>query len=144
MLSSSRTLAPNREISPRNPIGRYVPRQINENTRWRFTRARRAELLLRIGAEPNERQRLAIEQLVRSQWSLFVAERDFDAAPNAKARAEAMRIANDCRKQVLLWHRELTAATPPPTPAPEPTLADVLADIAARRRAQPEPEDNAA
>jgi len=130
--------------SPRVVLGRYTPTKVNEHSRWRFFRIRRDELLQRVSGTPNERQALAIEQLVKAQWATFVAECDVAAAPDFRARSWAMRVATDARKQVLLWHRELTAATPPPTPAPQPTLAAVLADIAARRRAQPEPEDNAA
>jgi len=144
MLSSSRSTAHDRGTTRRNPLGRYTPKRVNDHSRWRFFRARRAELLQRIAGSPNdERQMLAIEMLIKSQWVLFVAERDAAEASNARARAEALRIANDARKQVLLWHRELTAATPRPTPAagPQPpSLSDVLADIA-RRRAEPEEED---
>jgi hypothetical protein len=117
MLSSSRSTAHDRGTSRRSPLGRYTPKRVNDHSRWRFFRARRAELIQRIAGSPNERQALGIEMLVKSQWVLFVAERDADAAPDARARAEALRIANDARKQVLLWHRELTAATPPPAPA---------------------------
>jgi hypothetical protein len=81
--------------------------------------------------------------LVKAQWVCFVAECDAAEAPTAKVRGEALRVANVARKQVLLWHRELTAATPPPAPAPQPTLADALAAIA-RRRAEPADEDDAA
>ena len=81
---------------------------------------------------------LAIEMLVKAQWILFVAERDgFDEASDVRARAEALRIANDARKQVLLWHRELTAATPPSAAAkPDPgrSLDDHIARLRAPQR----------
>jgi hypothetical protein len=51
MLATSRSTAPSR----RNPLGRYTPKRANEHSKWRFFRARRAELIQRIGAEPNER-----------------------------------------------------------------------------------------
>ena len=137
MIASSRSLAHDHGTSRRNPLGRYTPKRINDHSRWRFFRARREELVQRIGGSPNERQALAIEMLVKSQWVLFVAERDAAVAPDARLRGEALRITNDARKQVLLWHRELTAATPPPALPPAPSFEQVLAGIAARR-AQPD------
>jgi len=77
------------------------------------------ELILRIGGNPpDERQRLVMDMLIRSEWALFQAEAEAAAATDAKSRVLALRVAGDARKQVLLWHRELTAATrPPPAPA---------------------------
>jgi hypothetical protein len=134
MLATSRTTAHHRGTSRRNPLGRYTPKRVNEHSRWRFFRARRAEAIQRVsGSAPNERQALAIEMLVKSQWHLFVAERAAADATDTRARAEALRIANDSRKQVLLWHRELTAASPLPAPPGPPDITDILAEIASRR-----------
>ena len=72
--------------------------------------------------------------LAKSEWTVVVAEHDAAAAPSARARGEALRIAGDARKQVLLWHRELTAATPPPASAAEPpTLDDLKRRVLAER-----------
>ena len=102
----------------RNPLGRYTPKRVNQHSRWRFLRSRRAELIQRIGGgPPNERQALAIEMLAKSEWAVVVAEHDATAALDARARVEPLRIAGDARKQVLLWNRELSAATPPPVAA---------------------------
>jgi hypothetical protein len=140
MLARSRTTAHDHKTSRRNPLGRYAPKRINEHSRWRFLRKHRAESIRRIGGPPDERQALAIDMLAKSEWTLFVAEHDAAAAPSARARGEALRVANDARKQVLLWNRELTAATSRPAAAvePAPSLQDVVAGIVARRRAQPD------
>src|ERR1700680_2281456 len=113
MATFSRTTALDGARSRRNPLGRYTPTRINAPRRWRFLRSRRVELIQRIGGgPPNERQALAIEMLAKSEWTVVVAEHDATAALDARARVDPLRIAGDARKQVLLWHRELTAATP--------------------------------
>lgn len=97
--------------------------------------AHRASLIARIGGgQPTERQALAIDMLLRSQWSVIVAEHDAAQAPDARTRTDAMRVAADARKQVLLWDRALAAAAPPPEPPPPPgaALAAHLAALAAR------------
>ncbi len=122
--------------SARSLTGRYMPARISAHSRWRFQRDRRAALLRRIGGgPPNERQALAISMLIDCEWAAFVAEHDTNIAPSAKLRILALRLASDARKQVLLWHRELTAASKvtPPAPEPAPSLEQVLADIASRR-----------
>jgi len=54
------SLAQSRALSRRNPLGRYSPKRINPDSRWRFIRDRRAALLQRIGGgAPDERQALA-------------------------------------------------------------------------------------
>lgn len=89
----------------------------------------RAALIGRIGGgQPSERQALAIDMLIRAEWSVVVAEHDAAEAPDARTRTDAMRVAGDARKQVLLWDRALTAAAPPPVPPKPPmTLAEYLA-----------------
>jgi hypothetical protein len=135
MVTPSRNPEHDPTTSQRNPLGRYSPKRVNEHTRWRFIRNRRAELLQRIGGgPPNARQALAIEMLAKSEWTLFVAEHDADAAEGARPRGAALRVANDARKQVLLWHRELTAATPPPASAAEPPGAALDRHIESLRR----------
>jgi hypothetical protein len=95
-------------------LARYVPTRVNEHTKWRFTRERRDELIQRIGGgPPNARQGLAIDMLVRSEWGEHVASFDAATAPDAQTRVRALQVAENARKQVLLWNRELTAATPP-------------------------------
>ena len=73
--------------------------------------------------------------LIDAEWALTVAQHDAEAAPDARTRIEAMRLAADARKQVLLWNRELVAATPKPsvTTPSSPTLADIAAEIIAKR-----------
>ena len=135
MLASSRSTAHDRGTSRRNPLGRYTPKRVNEHSRWRFFRARRTELIDRIQSIPDARQQLAIEMLVKAQWISFVAECDAAEASDTRTRAEALRVANDARKQVLLWHRELTAATPPPAVAPVDPGRELDAHIARLRGA---------
>jgi len=138
MVTSSRTTTFVEASSRRNPLGRYTPKRVNQHSRWRFLRSRRAELIQRIGGgRPNERQALAIDMLAKAEWSVVVAEHDAGAAPDARARVEPLRIAGDARKQVLLWHRELNAATPPPaanTEAPGAALDRRIAMLPQRQR----------
>jgi len=136
-MTASHTLTHDSTLSRRNPLNRYSPKRPTAHSRWRFFRAHRALLIARIGGgQPTERQALAIDMLLRSQWSVIVAEHDAAQAPDARMRTDAMRVAADARKQVLLWDRALAAAAPPPAP-PEPPMDAVeygrLLD--ARRRA---------
>src|ERR1700752_1255672 len=97
------------EKTSRSLLGRYTPRRVNDHTRWRFIRNRRDELIQRIGAVcPDQRQSLGISQLVGAEWALHRAEGEVEAAKNSRYRQNAMKIAADARKQVLLWSRELT------------------------------------
>jgi hypothetical protein len=123
MVAPSRTAAHDPKKPQRNPLSRYSPTRVNEHTKWRFLRKHRAELIRRVGGSASERQALAIEMLAKSEWTLFIAEYDADQATDPHARGQALRIANDARKQVLLWTRELTAATPPLAPAEPPGAA---------------------
>jgi hypothetical protein len=134
MVAPSRTAAHDPKKPQRNPLSRYSPTRVNEHTKWRFLRKHRAELIRRVGGSASERQALAIEMLAKSEWTLFVAEHDADAAEGARPRGAALRVANDARKQVLLWHRELTAATPPPASAAEPPGAALDRHIESLRR----------
>jgi hypothetical protein len=86
-------------------------------------------MILRIGGNPpDERQRLVIDHLIRAEWAAIVAEHEAVAATDARTRVFAMKVTGDARKQVLLWHRELNAATRPPKPAePEPIDDPLLA-----------------
>jgi hypothetical protein len=90
----------------------------------------------------DERQALAIEELLRAEWREYVAENDAEIATDPRDRAEALRRASDAQKQVLLWTRELTAATPPVVAAPAaPSLTDLHAartrNAAAKRQRLP-------
>ena len=126
--------------------GRYTPSTINPTSRWRFFRERHAEMIRRIGGgPPDERQALAIRMLIESEWDMRRAQHDADTATKSGDRYNALRLAADARKQVLLWDRALTAATPKPEPAsaPQPTFDQVLADIA-RRRSEPDGDEEAA
>ena len=147
MATLSRTTALDGAKPRRNPLGRYTPTRINAHSRWRFLRSRRAELIQRIGGgPPNERQALAIDMLAKSEWAVVVAEHDATAALDARARVEPLRIAGDARKQVLLWHRELTAVTPRPAVDIEPPGAalDRHLRMLAERHAAGHGEDAAA
>jgi hypothetical protein len=130
------SLAQTRVFSRRNPLGRYAPKRISEHTRWRFLRDRRTALIRRIGGgPPTERQALAIDMMVATEWSVVVAEHDAEATTDPRTRTDAMRVAADARKQVLLWDRALTAAMPPivPTESPDP-LAALHQHLAERQR----------
>jgi hypothetical protein len=120
-------------ISARNLTGRYMPARISPHSRWRFQRDRRAALLRRIGGKPDERQALAISMLIDAEWALTVAQHDAEAAPDARTRIEAMRLAADARKQVLLWDRALVSATPTPQAPQAPDPMTRLAEHFAQR-----------
>ena len=135
MIATSRTLSPPRASTARSPLGRYSPVRITEHSRWRFFRHRRDELLRRIGGTPTERQGLAIEMLVQAEWAVTVAEHDAGAATDPRTRIDAMRVAGDARKQVLLWDRALVSATPPQVAErPEDPMSRFQAAVAARQR----------
>ena len=121
-------------ISARNLTGRYMPARISPHSRWRFQRDRRAGLLRRIGGgPPDERQALAISMLIDAEWALTVASHDAEAAPDVRTRTEAMRLAADARKQVLLWDRALVSATPTPqVPQPADPLTKLRDHLASR------------
>ena len=124
-------------ISARNLTGRYMPARISPHSRWRFIRDRRAALLRRIGgAPPDERQALTISMLIDAEWALTVAQHDAEAAPDMRTRTESMRLAADARKQILLWNRELVAATPQPSAATPPDPMTKLRDHLARRQGE--------
>ena len=84
---------------------------------------------------------LAIEMLVKSQWvPLRRRARRCRGVSDVRARAEALRIANDARKRVLLWRRELTAATPPSAAAkPDPGRSARRPHRSTRRAPQRDP-----
>jgi hypothetical protein len=120
-MTASHTLAHDGALSRRNPLRRYAPKRPTAHSRWRFFRSHRASLIERIGGgQPTERQALAIDMLLRAEWAVVVAEHDAALAPDARTRTDAMRVAGDSRKQVLLWDRALTAAAPPPAPPERP------------------------
>ena len=126
-------------ISALSQTGRYQPASVSPHSRWRFIRDRRAGLLSRIGGgPPDERQALTINMLVDAEWALTVAQHDAEAATDARTRLEAMRLAADARKQLLLWNRELVAATPAPQALqPKPTdPMTTLRDHLARRHGE--------
>jgi hypothetical protein len=107
---------------------------VNEWTRWRFTRNRRDELIQRIGGgPPNARQALAIDMMIKNEWAEHVADHDAAIAPDAKTRVRALQVAENARKQVLLWNRELTAATPPPAVETPPSLDELKRRVIAER-----------
>lgn len=96
----------------------------------------RKDLTAHIGGAPNPAQRMLIERAVI--LSLRVAMLD-QKIVNGEILTQLDNV------QYLAWSnalvRTLRALGLDPTSAPEPTLEQVLGEIAARRRAEPEPED---
>lgn len=118
----------------RAELRRPQPRRFTRRARTRFDADLRRFYLSRIEGEPTPRQATAIDMLCRSEWAAALAEHEAETAEDPRTRTEAMRVASDARKAILLWTRELTAATPPPPPAERPdALTAILDHIAGRR-----------
>jgi hypothetical protein len=132
MTGKSTPAQPSAESSRSAGVPRYTPRSLSIHSRWRFGRRRKTEYLAQISGEPSPWQVAAIESLIRREWLTMLAERRDDADQALRADFAYQKLAADFRRSL-----------PQPTPAPQPTLTDILSGIAARRRAQPEPEEAA-
>lgn len=115
---------------------RYTPNSFGPSSWWRFDQDRRRRYLSILPDPPDERQLLALRMLIENEWDALVAAHNAEIATSGRDRYYAQRLAVDCRKQALLWTRELVAAIAAanksePT-APQPSLDVFLADIAAR------------
>ena len=123
-------------LTQRHELGRLTPRRFSQTARWRFNQDRRGGYLRRIGGPPDERQALIISQMIGAEWQALVCEHN---AANADVRAatEALRLAAEFRRQLLLLDRDLaqTARKPPQPPLQQPkTLAQHLAAKEAARQ----------
>lgn len=140
-------MAINAEKPHSTKVGRYRPVCFGPSSWWRFSQDRRRRYLSSLPAPPDERQALAIEQLIEAEWLARRAEHDAENAASNRDRYYARRLGADMRKQTLLWLRELNAATAgrralsEPTAPPQPDLHDFLNSIAARRSEQAAGED---
>jgi hypothetical protein len=137
-MTAPHSLARPRTLTPRNPLGRYIPKAVSEPARWRFTRDRREGYLRRIGGAPDERQALIITQMIDAEWQAWVCERKA-AEANARVATEALRLAAEFRRQLMLLDRDLARTTTSPaamkakTGVPQLSLDEHLAMLRQRQ-----------
>lgn len=115
-----------RMLTQRRELGRLNPRRFTQTARWRFNADRRGSYLRRVGGQPDERQALIIAQMIGAEWQALVCEHN---AANADARTatEALRLAAEYRRQLMLLDRDLALTTrKPPSPAkPKPGVPQI-------------------
>ena len=116
----------------RRQLDRYSPVVFTIHAERRFDRDRRATLIRRCGGRLNERQALAIEMMIRSEWSELKNTALAKTAETRAARLEHEKLASACRRELLLWDRILTSiikaefsANPPPPVDPHDVLKDL-------------------
>jgi hypothetical protein len=105
-----------------NGSGLYRPRKFTEGTKQRFYRDRWKRLTAHVGGEPNERQKMVIESVVRVEWLIMrlAARLEDEGELPAHASRELLAFHNHLR----LLSRELGLK---PAAAKPPSLAEYIA-----------------
>lgn len=119
--------------------GRYTPHRFGRQSWHRFLDDRTKILVRRVGGHPDERQGALIEAMINAEWQALKLEAEAEAAgAPAKERYNALHLAAEFRRQLLLLDRDLTSTTrykPAPAPSSPPSLTEIIADAKRQRRA---------
>ena len=75
-----------------NPLGRYTPKSLSDQSRRRFWRERTTEYLARIDGAPTTRQATLIEKMIKLEWSSLVVERQSDVVVGLREAREHTRL----------------------------------------------------
>ena len=112
-------------------LGRHMPRTFTRKSWWLFLSRRRTALVGTVGGQPDERQGRLIETLIRVEWAALESE-ETARTLKGKAKIDALRLAAEYRRQMLLLDRDLARTLPKPAPqsaSPKepPALPDLIA-----------------